>query len=641
MLAPAAVLAEVSTGDGVWAWQNPLPQGNPLNGGWFADADNGWFVGNDGTIMHTPDGGVSWDGQTSPTTFHLTSVCFPDALHGWAVGNYHSDLRWTYLPKAIITTSNGGKTWRTQETGISGIQNQMNTTLNCVRFADAEHGWAVGVYWHDMAYHALILATSDGGGHWVQQGPKSIGLELKAISCTDAMHAWAVGVNGTSSNVLVTDNGGATWTVQDSGCALGLYDVQFLDTQIGWAVGAAGKTARTVDGGATWTASDAGTIETLQDVAFSDATHGIACGANKAFRTVDGGATWTSQTPLPAGAARAGARARGARVWLVATVYRDWKPYDCSMLFTDDAGETWSPPASSVTTDLNDVRFVSPLSGLAVGDDGLILSTTNGGATWAKVESGVTEDLQDIEFVDTTIGWIVGGSTVLRTDDGGTTWQPHASPLAGLTRVTFVDALHGWAIGGNGVIRTETGGFDWSLTYLNDAHFLTGVTFVDALHGWIGGGRQTPVGSPSKYGVLFKTVDGGLTWDVQYRDDFALSDVCFTDTQHGWFTIGHPSIYRTIDGGETWLHIESDVEHSDWSELSQIEMLDRRHGWAVGTRGGILATSDGVHWVIENSGTRRDLRGVSFVDPANGWVVGDGGHHLKDPARSATPRTAP
>ena len=188
---PAAVLAAVSTGDGVWVWQNPLPQGNPLNAGWFADADNGWFVGNDGTIMHTPDGGASWVGQESPTPFHLASVCFSDSMHGWAVGNYFSALDWTYFPKAIIATSDGGKTWRTQETSITGIQNQMNTTLRCVRFADAQHGWAVGVYWHDMAYQALILATNDGGAHWAQQGPETIGLELKSIACEVRSATWS------------------------------------------------------------------------------------------------------------------------------------------------------------------------------------------------------------------------------------------------------------------------------------------------------------------------------------------------------------------------------------------------------------------------------------------------------------------
>ena len=34
-----------------WCWQNPLPQGNQLNGIWGSDADNVWAVGQNGTIV--------------------------------------------------------------------------------------------------------------------------------------------------------------------------------------------------------------------------------------------------------------------------------------------------------------------------------------------------------------------------------------------------------------------------------------------------------------------------------------------------------------------------------------------------------------------------------------------------------------
>jgi photosystem II stability/assembly factor-like uncharacterized protein len=633
---PAGVLAAVATGDGIWVWQNPRPQGNPLNAGWFSDADNGWFVGDNGTIMHTPDGGASWVGEESPTPFHLTSVCFPDAMHGWAVGNYFSALRWTYFPKAIITTSDGGKTWRTQETSITGIQNQMNTTLSCVRFSDAQHGWAVGVYWHDMAYHALILATSDGGAHWSQQGPKTVGLELRSIACVDSLHAWAVGAgvgpNGADQRILATDDGGITWRVQNTDLVGGAYDVDFLDAQTGWVVGQGGKVAHTLDGGKTWTTSDVGWGDALHDVAFTDALHGIAIGENAVIRTSDGGATWQKSDPLPNDQRAAALVPTATKTWLVGTIYRDFKPFDCSMLSTSDQGETWTKPPSAETSDLHDVCFVSPTHGFAAGAGGCILSTTNAGLTWSRIESGVVDDLRDIEFIDTNTGWVVGGSTVLRTADGGTTWQAHTSPVAGLQRACFVDALHGWAVtDGAAVLRTEDGGLTWTARYLTDAHILTGVTFVDALHGWVSGGRQTPVGSPDHYGVLFRTSDGGLTWDVQYRDDFKLTDVQFTDLQHGWFVIGGTGVYRTTDGGATWSSCPSNVQYSDWSQLHRIDMLDARHGWAVGTNGGILATGDGEHWVIEKSGTQRTLWGVSFVDPANGWIAGDGGVILKDP----------
>jgi hypothetical protein len=65
--------------------------------------------------------------------------------------------------------------------------------------------------------------------------------------------------------------------------------------------------------------------------------------------------------------------------------------------------------------------------------------------------------------------------------------------------------------------------------------------------------------------------------------------------------------------------------------MNDIMLTDPRHGWAVGTDGYILATSDGQHWIEEDSGATRTLQGVSFVDEGHGWVVGDGGLILEDP----------
>ena len=43
-----------------WFWQNPLPQGNPLYGVSFTDANNGTAVGWDGAILRKTNGGVSF-----------------------------------------------------------------------------------------------------------------------------------------------------------------------------------------------------------------------------------------------------------------------------------------------------------------------------------------------------------------------------------------------------------------------------------------------------------------------------------------------------------------------------------------------------------------------------------------------------
>ena len=46
-----------------WEWQNPKTQANTLWGVEFFGADTGWVVGENGTIVHTTDGGVTWSNQ--------------------------------------------------------------------------------------------------------------------------------------------------------------------------------------------------------------------------------------------------------------------------------------------------------------------------------------------------------------------------------------------------------------------------------------------------------------------------------------------------------------------------------------------------------------------------------------------------
>jgi hypothetical protein len=55
-----------------WTWQNPLPQGNTLDGVSALDENNVWAVGDSGTILHW--NGTSWSAQASGTTNWLTST---------------------------------------------------------------------------------------------------------------------------------------------------------------------------------------------------------------------------------------------------------------------------------------------------------------------------------------------------------------------------------------------------------------------------------------------------------------------------------------------------------------------------------------------------------------------------------------
>jgi len=227
---PAGALAFISTGDGGWFWQNPLPQGNDLTSVTFTDSSHGWAVGEAGTILATSDGGATWNGQSSGTNARLWAVAFTDPSHGWAVGG----------DGIILATTDGGTTWTKQSSGT-------NEDLYSVTFTDSSHGWAVGESydWSTGTPSSVILATTDGGATWTQQH-SAANAHLSSVTFTDASHGWVVGYSGT---ILATTDGGATWTQQSSGTGYALYSVTFTDSFHGWAVGDEGTILATTTGG--------------------------------------------------------------------------------------------------------------------------------------------------------------------------------------------------------------------------------------------------------------------------------------------------------------------------------------------------------------------------------------------------------
>ena len=72
-------------------------------------------------------------------------------------------------------------------------------------------------------------------------------------------------------------NGGINWTQQASAYNV-LYDVAFIDSYIGAAVGFGGKILRTTNGGITWFSQNSGTYADLFGVALADVNTEIAVG---------------------------------------------------------------------------------------------------------------------------------------------------------------------------------------------------------------------------------------------------------------------------------------------------------------------------------------------------------------------------
>lgn len=99
------------------------------SGIFFLDNQIGWVVGN--KIKHTTDG-ITWAEQTNPDPYPggraMTDVVFLNANEGWIVGNQG----------LILHTLNGGSTWNIEADGLS------TSLLSGIQFISPTTGYIVG-----------------------------------------------------------------------------------------------------------------------------------------------------------------------------------------------------------------------------------------------------------------------------------------------------------------------------------------------------------------------------------------------------------------------------------------------------------------------------------------------------------------
>src|SRR5207249_426890 len=210
-------------------------------------------------------------------------------------------------------------------------------------------------------------------------------------------------------------------------------------------------------------------------------------------------------------------------------------------------GRSWEQHPSGVENALYAVRFVDDQHAWISGQDGVILHTEDGGKTWQKQESNaIFQDtdgsktqlyLFGLHALDQDHAWAVGDRSILTsTVDGGKTWRAR--------KVALAAGLEGH------IARTADGGQRWSFDQIEVDYPLVDpllrVTELPDGSGWATGlagevVRREPGETAWRRAKLGQDV---LTW---------LHGISFSDQQHGWLVGGYGLIYRTTDGGKSWL----------------------------------------------------------------------------------------
>ena len=221
-------------------------------------------VGERGHVLLSDDQGATWrQAKSVPTRAMLTAVFFADAQYGWAVGH----------DETIINTVDGGETWTR-----SHFAPEAQQPLLDLWFANRVSGIAVGAY-------GAYFTTNDGGRHWASArfvAPPAVPKAGAPASADDEpppdYHLNRI--VGVGNRLYVAAEGGQLYRSDDRGARWRALPSPYEGSFFGLvpirgdgllAFGLRGHLFRSADAGETWHELDSHTTAMLTDgVAIND-----------------------------------------------------------------------------------------------------------------------------------------------------------------------------------------------------------------------------------------------------------------------------------------------------------------------------------------------------------------------------------
>ncbi len=256
----------------------------------------------------------------------------------------------------------------------------------------------------------------------------------------------------------------------------------------------------------------------------------------------------------------------------------------------------------------------------------VILFSAN--STWAagtftiQHPSPLPASYSDVLILDTETVLVSGARTeftsplLIRTDDGGNSWQRIAVPTSySLRELYSLDGNTIWAAGYDAtLLRSDDGGGSWTNVNIGlegQRSELVALHFSDEMNGWAVGRQRSDREFEYWLAMALKTQDGGKTWQhvplpkLAFESGFGrdslisrLSSVYFLDADKGWvcggLAIGNEGVLlRTDNGGLSWQQEPT----GNVRELIDFAILSDEIFVAVGDNGALIRSTDaGKEW---------------------------------------------
>ncbi|MDA8194645.1 MAG: YCF48-related protein [Thermaerobacter sp.] len=496
----ATSLARTTDGGRSWTTIFDAPANTSLSPPDFVSATTGWMVESNSQtaqsrLYRTTDGGSTWMPTGAVPLFPGalgSSVDFLNATTGWLLAG--SEPGAGEQMKALYQTTNGGQFWteiaQSAPLGASSAAGSLSVGgyVDVLHFVNSQLGYMAlargavyrttdgGLHWNvvwanhfppdsvmvdSLAFPAahtgfiltegggsILWATTDGGRHWSRRYPPA----TPTGSVSFATPGLGMGMGGSSSSILITQNGGQTWR-EAVGPAINIAALQWGEGHTIWVVG---------QNGAVYMSSDLG--HHFQAISVPGRQR-----AQSLSMTASGRGVMVTDSP------------QGTRAWVSNHGGQHWQrlalPFAPRLLTSPAPDDLWAIGMSSTAVGAQhafDEHHAHDPAAIKRYEAGHPLTPylyhTVNGQTWLRYQLPSAQRANNgyplgLNFLNRQFGYLWYQRTIFITQDGGKSWHTETvPPNITIQWVNFVSPTEGWLTPGGQapLYHTTNGGRTWS-----------------------------------------------------------------------------------------------------------------------------------------------------------------------------------
>lgn len=411
----------------------------------------------------------------------------------------------------------------------------------------------------------VIYKTTNGGANFTSVS-LSINTTLNDVFFINPNIGFVAGENGT---LYKTTNQGATWAPIPLNTT-GIDKILFINDHEGYVTGNSGGIFKTTDQGNTWIALSTNTQSRLYDIKYNTGKLYAVGSDNRLLKSSDMGQTWTQQRLIDAFPYN--------DLYSIGFVNGTIVIGGQSNIYKSANGTNWNILVPGIyPSSLKSISFGNDNKGVIVGNQtgySVVYYTENGGYNWTNKKATFTLDaFKGAHIRENGKGVLIGNGSHSFTSDFGKTWDNsniinHPAFVSPYWLKSNGDVLLGTAspyVAPNNGIHL--------FTTSNTSHFTLTDKVVKTIQFY-----DDMIGYAGTYQNLYKTTDGGLTWNNIYTVPATITNINIINANKIQIGTNNDMHYISNNAGSTWTENTNDDQYHYINELIGYHMDS---GWNI------------------------------------------------------------